>query len=174
MEIKPLIRNIPDFPKPGIVFRDITTLLGNPQGLQTCVDKLSVYFGESEIDYVVGIESRGFIFGTPLACSLGAGFVPVRKPGKLPFQTLSRDYALEYGTDSLEMHADAFPKGSRVAIIDDLIATGGTAIATAELVQEAGGVLCGFGFAIELTFLNGRSRLPDGVPVHSLVSYDQE
>lgn len=174
MELKPLIRSIPDFPKPGIVFRDITTLLGHPQGLQACVDKLCDCFGDSEIDYVVGTESRGFIFGTPLAYRLGAGFVPVRKPGKLPSQTLSREYALEYGTDSLEMHADAFGEGSRVVVVDDLIATGGTAIATAELVEEAGGVLCGFGFVIELSFLNGRSRLPYGVPVHSLVSYDRE
>ena len=174
MELKPLIRSIPDFPKPGITFRDITTLLGDPQGLQACVDRLYSCFATSGIDYVVGTESRGFIFGTPLAYRLGAGFVPVRKPGKLPARILTKEYVLEYGSDCLEMHADAFEVGSRVVVIDDLIATGGTAIATAELVEEAGANLCGFGFVVELSFLNGRSRLPDGVPVHSLVCYDSE
>ena len=174
MELKPLIRSIPDFPKPGIVFRDITTLLGDPQGLQACVDRLYDCFSTSNIDYVVGTESRGFMFGTPLAYRLGAGFVPVRKPGKLPAEILSREYVLEYGTDCLEIHADAFEEGSRVVVIDDLIATGGTAVATAELVEDAGARLCGFGFVVELSFLNGRSRLPNGIPVHSLVCYDSE
>lgn len=174
MNLKSLIRSIPDFPKPGIVFRDITTLLNDPQGLQACIDRLHACFRDSHIDYVVGTESRGFMFGTPLAYRLGAGFVPVRKPGKLPARTLSREYALEYGTDCLEIHADAFSPDSRVVVIDDLIATGGTAVATAELVEAAGAQLCGFGFVVELSFLNGRARLPDSIPVYSLVCYDGE
>ena len=174
MKLKSLVRSIPDFPKPGIVFRDITTLLSHPQGLQTTIDQLHSRFADQQIDYIVGTESRGFIFGAPLAYRLGAGFVPVRKPGKLPAKTLSRSYVLEYGTDSLEIHADAFAPGSRVVVVDDLIATGGTAIATAELVREAGAELCGFGFVIELTFLNGRSSLPEGIPVYSLIQYESE
>ena len=174
MELKPLIRSIPDFPKPGIVFRDITTLLAHPEGLKASVDRLYDCFADLEIDYIVGTESRGFIFGTPLAYRLGAGFVPVRKPGKLPAKTLSQEYALEYGTDCLEIHADAFSAGARVVVVDDLIATGGTAVATADLVREAGAQLCGFGFVVELSFLNGRSLLPENIPVHSLVCYNGE
>ena len=174
MDLKSLIRTVPDFPKPGIMFRDITTLLADPEGLQTVVDQLYERFADSRLDYVVGIESRGFMFGTPLACRLGAGFVPVRKPGKLPAKTLSQEYTLEYGTDCLEIHADAFAPGSRVAIVDDLIATGGTAVAAAELVKRAGAELCGFGFVIELSFLNGIGLLPENVPIHSLISYAGE
>ncbi|WP_017327840.1 adenine phosphoribosyltransferase [Synechococcus sp. PCC 7336] len=174
MDLKSLIRSVPDFPKPGIVFRDITTLLSDPQGLQVTIDRLYERFADSRVDYVVGAESRGFMFGTPLAYRLGAGFVPVRKPGKLPADTLSEEYSLEYGTDCLEIHVDAFESGSRVAIVDDLIATGGTALATANLVRQAGAELCGFGFVVELSFLNGRELLPNDVPIHSLISYPSE
>ncbi|MEO1131635.1 MAG: adenine phosphoribosyltransferase [Cyanobacteria bacterium J06639_1] len=173
-DLKALIRSVPDFPKPGIVFRDITTLLCDPQGLQAVVHQFRDAFAEQGIDYVVGTESRGFIFGSPLAYCLGAGFVPVRKPGKLPAATYQAEYELEYGSDRLEIHQDAFVKGNRVAIVDDLIATGGTAAATAELVEQAGATVCGFGFLIELTFLEGRKVLPEDIPVHSLIAYDTE
>lgn len=173
-DLKSMIRSVPDFPKPGIVFRDITTLLCDSHGLQTVVHQLRDVFADRGIDYVVGTESRGFIFGSPLAYCLGAGFVPVRKPGKLPAATYHAEYELEYGSDRLEIHCDAFAAGARVAIVDDLIATGGTAAATAQLVERAGAELCGFGFLIELTFLDGRKNLPAGIPVHSLVAYDSE
>jgi adenine phosphoribosyltransferase len=170
MDLKSLIRDIPDFPKPGILFRDITTLLHHPDGLKHTVDLLAEKFSEQSIDYVVGIESRGFIFGTPLAYALGAGFIPVRKPGKLPSAVYSVEYSLEYGTDTLEVHQDALKRSSRLLIVDDLIATGGTAAATANLVTQAGCELVGFGFIVELTELQGRAKLPD-VPIVSLVSY---
>ncbi len=170
MDLKSLIRNIPDFPKPGILFRDITTLLQNPEGLRYTIDLLTQKCAHLAADYVVGTESRGFIFGVPLAYKLGVGFIPVRKPKKLPAPIYSAEYQLEYGTDRLEIHQDAFPAGSRVLIIDDLIATGGTASATAQLVKRLGGELVGFGFIIELKDLNGRQCLPD-VPIMSLVEY---
>ncbi|MEL6321985.1 MAG: adenine phosphoribosyltransferase [Cyanobacteria bacterium J06626_14] len=170
MDLKSLIRDIPDFPKPGILFRDITTLLHHPDGLKHSVDCLAEKFSSQSIDYVVGIESRGFIFGTPVAYALGAGFVPVRKSGKLPSDVYSAEYSLEYGTDTLEIHQDALKASSRVVIVDDLIATGGTAAATADLVMKAGCNLVGFGFVIELADLKGRQQLPD-VPVVSLVTY---
>jgi adenine phosphoribosyltransferase len=170
MDIKSLIRDIPDFPKPGILFRDITTLLRDPQGLKYTLDAMTAQCAPLRPDYVVGMESRGFIFACPLAYSLGAGFVPVRKPGKLPAAVHSMEYALEYGNDRLEMHQDAIPAGSRVLIVDDVIATGGTAAATAKLVAQAGGELVGFGFLSELTFLNGRQALPE-VPIIALVEY---
>ncbi len=170
MDLKSLIRDIPDFPKPGILFRDITTLLRNPDGLRHTVDLLTEQFADQSVDYVVGMESRGFIFGTPLAYKLGAGFIPVRKPGKLPAAVHTVEYALEYGTDKLEVHQDALEPPSRVLIVDDLIATGGTAAATAELVDRTGCEIVGFGFIIELTGLEGRKKLP-AVPVVSLVSY---
>ena len=172
MDLKSLIRDIPDFPKPGIIFRDITTLLSNPEGLRYTVDILTQNCKDAGItaDYVVGIESRGFIFGTPLAYQLGAGFIPVRKPGKLPAAVQGVEYQLEYGTDRVEMHQDAFPPGSRVLIVDDLMATGGTAAATAKLVQQAGGELVGFSFIIELRELGGRQKLPD-VPMVVLIEY---
>jgi len=172
MDLKSLIRDIPDFPKPGIVFRDITTLLSNPDGLRYTIDLLAQNCQDAGLkpDYVVGIESRGFIFGTPLAYQLGAGFVPVRKPGKLPAAVQGVEYQLEYGTDRVEMHQDAFEPGSRVLIVDDLMATGGTAVATAELVQQIGGELVGFGFIIELRELGGRQKLPD-VPILTLIEY---
>jgi adenine phosphoribosyltransferase len=170
MDIKALIRDIPDFPQPGIMFRDITTLLRDRQGLKYTLDLLAEKCADLQPDYVVGMESRGFIFATPLAYQLNAGFVPVRKPGKLPAAVHTEEYALEYGTDRLELHQDAIPQGSRVLIVDDVIATGGTAAATAKLIQQAGGELIGFAFLSELTFLNGRSALPD-VPIISLIEY---
>jgi len=172
MDLKSLIRDIPDFPKPGILFRDITTLLRDPEGLRYSIDFLAQKCTEShlKVDYIVGIESRGFIFGAPLAYKLGSGFVPVRKRGKLPAAVHVVEYQLEYGTDSLEVHQDALEADSRVLIVDDLIATGGTARATAELVQKIGCELVGFGFIIELRDLQGRKYLPD-VPIISLVEY---
>jgi adenine phosphoribosyltransferase len=172
MDLKSLIRDIPDFPKPGILFRDITTLLRDPAGLRYTIDFLAQKCIELEmqVDCVVGMESRGFIFGAPLAYKLESGFIPVRKKGKLPAAVHSIDYQLEYGTDSLEVHQDALYPGSRVLIVDDLIATGGTASATAKLVQQIGCELVGFGFIIELRDLQGRKYLPD-VPIISLVEY---
>lgn len=171
MDLKSLIRDVPDFPKPGIVFKDITTLLGDPAGLRYTVDWLAEKCQPLAPDYVLGIESRGFLFGMPLAYQLGVGFAPVRKPGKLPSAVHSAEYELEYGCDRIELHQDAFPAGSRVVVIDDLIATGGTAGATAQLVKQCGGSLVGFCFVIELTFLQGRNQLPQDVPVMSLLQY---
>ncbi|MEL6385191.1 MAG: adenine phosphoribosyltransferase [Cyanobacteria bacterium J06626_18] len=170
MDLKHHIRDIPDFPKPGILFRDITTLLGNSEALRHSVDLLEAYCANLKPDYIAGIESRGFIFAMPLAYRMSLGFVPVRKPGKLPAAIHAAEYELEYGSDRLEVHQDAFPTGSRVLIVDDLIATGGTAAATAELIDKAGGELAGFGFVIELADLGGRQKLPD-VPIVSLVQY---
>jgi adenine phosphoribosyltransferase len=170
MDIKALIRDIPDFPQPGIVFRDITTLLRDAEGLRYTIDSLAERCCDLSVDYVVGMESRGFIFGAPLAYAMNVGFIPVRKPGKLPAAVHSVEYALEYGTDRLEIHQDAAAPPSRVLIVDDVIATGGTAAATASLIQQTGCELAGFGFIIELMFLNGRSKLPD-VPIISLVEY---
>ena len=172
MDLKSLIRDIPDFPKPGIMFRDITTLLSNPHGLRYAIDSLTQKCNDTvqTVDYVLGMESRGFIIGTPLAYQLEAGFIPVRKPGKLPGAVHSVEYELEYGTDRLEMHQDALHPGSRVLIVDDLIATGGTAAATAKLVQQTGCELVGFGFIIELRDLGGRQQLPD-VPIVTLIEY---
>lgn len=169
-ELKALIREVPDFPKPGINYYDITTLLQDASGLRRTVDHFVELFGGLEVDKVVGIESRGFLFGPVVAYDLDAGFVPVRKPGKLPWQTLERSYELEYGVDSLEMHEDGVEPGERVLVVDDVIATGGTARATTELVQAAGGEVVGLGFIIELEALAGRSRL-SGFDVHSLLRY---
>ena len=170
MDLKTLIRDIPDFPKPGILFRDITTLLQNPEGFGFVIDKLTQLYEDESIDYVAGIESRGFIFGTPLAYRLSAGFVPIRKPGKLPAATHSVEYALEYGTDCLEIHQDAFAVGSRVLLIDDLLATGGTAAAATQLVAATGATLVGLAFVVELTALAGREKLPN-VSIQSLIEY---
>jgi adenine phosphoribosyltransferase len=170
MDLKTLIRDIPDFPKPGILFRDITTLLQNPEAFGFVIDKLVNFYSSESIDYVAGIESRGFIFGTPLAHRLSAGFVPIRKPGKLPAATHSAQYALEYGTDRLEIHQDAFPSGSRVLLVDDLLATGGTAAAATQLVGATGATLVGIAFVIELTALAGRDKLPN-IAVQSLIQY---
>jgi adenine phosphoribosyltransferase len=170
MDLKTLIRDIPDFPQPGILFRDITTLLRDPAGLKYSIDTLASKVRDWQPEYIVGMESRGFIFGAALAYELGIGFIPVRKPGKLPAAVHQIEYALEYGTDRLEIHTDAFGSGSRIAIVDDLIATGGTAAATAKLLQEIGCNLVGCAFVIELDALNGRSHLPN-VPIVSLVHY---
>jgi adenine phosphoribosyltransferase len=170
MDLKSLIRDIPDFPQPGILFRDITTLLKNPEGLRYTLNLLSERCAELKPDFIVGMESRGFIFGVPLAYQLQVGFVPARKPKKLPAAVYSAEYELEYGIDRLELHQDAIASGSRVLIVDDLIATGGTAKAAAQLVEQSGGELVGFGFIVELLALNGRKQLPS-VPVISLVEY---
>jgi adenine phosphoribosyltransferase len=169
-DLKTLIREIPDFPKPGILFYDITTLLQDPRGLRQTIDRFVWLFSGRPVDKVLAIESRGFMFGPVLAHQLHAGFVPARKPGKLPGQTLSASYDLEYGSDTLEMHTDAVRSGERVLVVDDLIATGGTARAAARLVEKAGGTVAGFGFIVELTDLGGRGRL-DGYPVESLIRY---
>ena len=170
-DLKAYIREVPDFPKPGINFYDITTLLKDPHALRMTVDRFAWMFTRKPpIDKVVGIESRGFMFAPTLAYNLNAGFVPVRKPGKLPARTVLQAYDLEYGTDRVEMHADAVEKGERVLIVDDVIATGGTALATAKLVESLGGEVVGFGFIIELTFLPGRSKLA-GYEVESLIRY---
>ncbi|MEC4983757.1 MAG: adenine phosphoribosyltransferase [Oscillatoria sp. PMC 1068.18] len=172
MDIKSLIRDVPDFPQPGIMFRDITTLLSNPEGLRYTIDSLGQKCQQLNLvpDYVIGIESRGFIFAPSLAYKFQAGFIPVRKPGKLPAAVHSIEYELEYGTDTLEVHQDALTSGARVLIVDDLIATGGTAKATADLVQRCGCDLVGFAFIIELTDLGGRKNLPE-VPIVTLVEY---
>jgi adenine phosphoribosyltransferase len=157
--LKARIRHVPDFPKPGILFYDITTLLRDPEGFRQTVDSMAKPFSARDVELVVGIESRGFILGSAVADRIGAGFVPVRKLGKLPSTTVRANYALEYGTDSLEMHKDAVTPGQRVLIVDDLLATGGTASATVDLVKQLGGVVVGLAFLIELESLNGRSRL---------------
>jgi adenine phosphoribosyltransferase len=169
-DLKKHIREVPDFPKPGILFYDITTLLQNPIALRMTVDRFVWMFAERRIHKVVGIESRGFMFGPIVAYDLNAGFVPVRKPGKLPWQTLRQSYDLEYGSDAVEMHKDAIQPGEHVLIVDDLVATGGTALAAAKLVEAQGGVVAGMGFIIELTFLPGRQKL-EGYKVESLIQY---
>jgi adenine phosphoribosyltransferase len=167
MDLKALI---PNFPQPGIMFRDITPVLANSESFKAVIDGLATPFLNAKIDYVLGMESRGFILAAPVAQMLGCGFVPIRKPGKLPAPSYGVDYALEYGTDRLEMHQDAIAPGQRVLIVDDVIATGGTAAATAKLVQLAQAELVGFGFMIELDFINGRRSLPE-VEIISLVHY---
>jgi adenine phosphoribosyltransferase len=170
MDLKQHIRHVPDFPKPGILFYDITTLLRDPAGLKTTIDRLSAPYQGNQIDVVVGIESRGFILGAAVAERLGAGFIPIRKPGKLPAKAIKETYDLEYGKDALEIHADAVDKGQRVLIVDDVLATGGTASAAALLVKKLGGQLCGLAFLIELLFLNGKARLT-GERVYSVLQY---
>ena len=171
-DLKKLIREVPDFPKPGILFYDITTLLKDRCGLRGVIDGLRQHYQNAQIDVVLGIEARGFIFAPTVAYALGAGFVPVRKPKKLPAACVSVSYDLEYGTDSLEMHKDAISEGHRVLIVDDLLATGGTAAAVARLVEQVGGTVAGVGAVIELTFLNPRSKLA-GYDVFSLLQYDK-
>ena len=166
------IRNIPDFPKPGIQFKDISPLLRNPDTLELTSQVLARPFRHSDIDYVVGLESRGFLFGTNLAQDLHAGFVPIRKPGKLPADTISATYALEYGEDTIEMHSDAFEEGARILIHDDLIATGGSALAATQLVEELGGIVIGYSFIIELKALQGKEKLPADVDKEILISLD--
>jgi adenine phosphoribosyltransferase len=169
-DLKAHIREIPDFPKPGILFYDITTLLQHPLALRKTVDRFVWFFASQHIDKVVGIESRGFMFGPIVAYNLNAGFVPVRKPGKLPYETIRQTYELEYGNDTIEMHRDAVKPGEHVLIVDDLVATGGTALAAAKLVESLGGTVAGFGFIVELTFLDGRGKLA-GYEVESLIQY---
>ena len=165
-----LIRDVPDFPKKGIIFKDITPLLRDPTGLKHAVDLLVTPFRDVGVTAVVGMESRGFIFGVPVAEKLGVGFVPVRKPGKLPAAVVREEYALEYGTDSLEMHKDAVNSADRVLVVDDLLATGGTAAATVNLIRQVGAEVIGLGFVIELGFLAGREKLA-GLDVKSLIVY---
>lgn len=164
------VRDIPDFPKPGILFRDLTPLMGNGSALRACVDLLVERIAVHRPEVIVAVESRGFIFGAPVATAMGIGFAPVRKPGKLPFTTNRRTYDLEYGTDSLEMHADAVLPGTRVVIIDDLLATGGTAAATADLVREQRAKVVALAFVVELVGLDGRQRLGDAA-VDALIRY---
>ncbi|TCL62006.1 adenine phosphoribosyltransferase [Hydrogenispora ethanolica] len=173
MDLKSLIREVPDFPKPGISFKDITTLLKDGAALRYVVDQFDGHFRAARPDVIVGAESRGFILGAPLAYQLGVGFVLVRKPGKLPAAKERITYDLEYGQDALEIHVDAIQPGQKVVIVDDLLATGGTISATAELVKRLGGVIVGFAFIIELDALKGRDRLA-GYDVLSLVHYDDE
>lgn len=170
-DVKGKIRNIPDFPKPGIMFKDITTALKDAETLKKMVDFLCDNFKEEKIDYIIGLESRGFIFGVPVAYILDAGFIPIRKPNKLPAKTLKETYVLEYGTDTLEMHEDAVQAGDRVLIVDDLLATGGTAAAACNLVTKAGAEIVGCAFVIELNDLNGREKLPKGCKILSMVEY---
>jgi len=171
-DLKKLIREVPDFPKPGILFYDITTLLKDRCGFRAVIDGLRQHYQSARVDTILGIEARGFIFAPALAYALGAGFVPVRKPKKLPAARVSVEYDLEYGTDSLEMHKDAIDGGHRVLIVDDLLATGGTAAAAARMVRNVGGEVAGIGVVIELSFLNGRQRLAD-YDVFSLLQYDK-
>jgi len=169
MDLKPYVRDIHDFPKPGIVFKDITPLLADPKALKACFAQLYAELKDLEVDKVIGIESRGFLFAPMLAGSLNAGFVPVRKPGKLPFETFEESYALEYGTDSLQMHTDAIKNGDRVVIHDDVLATGGTAKAVCDLVTKAGGIIVQCNFVMELEFLKGSDKLQ--FPVKSVLKY---
>jgi adenine phosphoribosyltransferase len=171
-DLKALIREVPDYPKPGIQFYDLTTLLKDKQGFHLLVSRLCDHYRGKQIDLVTGIEARGFIFGPALAYALGAGFIPARKPNKLPSRTASVTYALEYGTDSLEVHVDAVQPGQTVLVCDDLLATGGTAAAAVKLLRQLGAQITGAVFAVELTFLNGRAKLPD-VDVFSLIQYDK-
>ena len=173
MELKDRIRNIKDWPKPGIVFRDITTLLSDPVAYNYTLDRLCEHFREFDVDKVLGIEARGFIFGGGLASRFGVGFVPARKPSKLPFHTLREEYELEYGTDALEIHTDSLRAGDRVLVVDDLIATGGTLLAATRLVERAGAHVAGIGVVIDLAFLKGAEKL-SGFELFSLVQYDSE
>lgn len=173
VDIKALIRTIPDYPKPGILFRDITTLLADPVGLRGAVDGLVWPFLTAGIDYVAGIEARGFILGGAVAHELGRGFIPIRKKGKLPSRTIGQDYSLEYGIDTIEMHADAIHQGARVLLVDDLIATGGTAEAATELIRRSGGEIVAAAFVIDLPDLGGAARVAAmDVAVHTLVSFE--
>jgi adenine phosphoribosyltransferase len=170
MDLAKMIRDVPDFPKEGIVFKDITTLIKDPQAFRKVIDLLTEHYAGQQIDLVVAVEARGYIFGAPVAYKLGAGFVPVRKVGKLPAETVREEYELEYGTDSVEMHRDAIQPGQKVLIVDDLIATGGSAAATARLVESLGGEVLGLAFLIELSFLKGVERLKE-YDVFTVIEY---
>jgi len=173
VNLKDLIRTIPDYPKPGIMFRDITTLLGHPDGFKHTIQMLADRYAEYNFDYVAGIEARGFILGAPIAANLGKGFIPVRKAGKLPGKTVTQSYELEYGTDQIEIHVDAFPKGSKILLVDDLIATGGTAAAAAQLIEGSGGKIVECCFVIDLPDLGGANKLEAmGMRVFSLVGFE--
>lgn len=174
MDLKPLIRDIPDFPKPGIIFKDITTLLADPRAFHFVLESWQYRFTGVGITAIVGIESRGFIFGAPLADRLGVRFLPVRKPGKLPYRTIREEYALEYGTDAVEMHVDAIRSGDLALVVDDLLATGGTARAAANLVERQGGKVQELAFVVELGFLKARETKLKGFQVSALVNYDAE
>lgn len=171
MDVKSLVRDVYDFPKEGIVFKDITTILKDPEGLQESVNQMQEMIKDVEFDLVVGPESRGFIFGVPIAYNLKKGFVPVRKEGKLPYKTVSRSYDLEYGTSTIEMHIDAIKPGDRVVVVDDLLATGGTSEAIAKLIEDMGGIVVKMIFLIELSFLPGKEKLKN-YPVESLIKYE--
>ena len=170
MKLEQCIRDIPNFPKKGIIFKDITTLLNNKKAFKKAIDDLAKKLKNKRIDYIVCAESRGFIFGGALAYKLGCGFVPVRKPGKLPHKTYKETYSLEYGTDSLEIHRDAIPHKANVLVLDDLLATGGTALAMTKLVKKLKAKVSGIAFLIDLTFLNGKKKLK-GYPIYSLIQY---
>lgn len=170
-ELKDYIRDIPDFPKPGIVFKDITPLLKNPQAFREAVDRIASHFEGGKVDRVLGAEARGFIIGAAVAYKMGVGFLPVRKPGKLPSDIHAASYELEYGTDSLEIHTDAIESGERILLVDDLLATGGTMAACCELVEKMGGEVAGVAFVVELAFLNGRDKLAKYNP-YSLITYE--
>ena len=169
-QIEALIRDVPDFPEPGVVFKDITPVLADPIAFSTIIDLIVVHFGRGNVDKVVGIEARGFILGAPVAYHFGAGVIPVRKKGKLPHDTIDEEYALEYGTAALEIHKDAFRPGERVLIVDDVLATGGTAKAAASLVERIGGKVCGIATLIELDFLHGRDKL-QGYDLFTMIHY---
>lgn len=171
MNLKTIIRDIPDFPKPGIVFKDITPLLADHRAFKTAIEDILDHFSETPIDLVLGAEARGFIFGSALAYEMGVGFIPARKPGKLPHKTANAVYELEYGTDSLEIHEDAVKPGQRVLVVDDVLATGGTAGAKAELIEKLHGEVAGMAFLIELAFLGGRDKFKN-YDIYSVISYD--
>ena len=171
LDVRSKIRDVVDFPKKGIIFRDITTALKDAETLKIMIDYLCEQFKDVKIDYIAGIESRGFIFGMPMAYKLNAGFVPIRKPNKLPAETYSQEYELEYGTDKIEVHKDAFPEGANVLIVDDLLATGGTAVAACKLVKKTGAILVGIAFLIELCDLNGREKLEGNGKIVSMLKY---
>jgi len=171
IDLTRFIRDVPDFPKPGIIFKDITPLLGDPAAFAAAVEAMAAPFAEEPIDYVVAVESRGFIFAAPLALKLGAGFTPVRKPGKLPFDTMAHSYDLEYGSDTLEIHIDGVKQGDRVLVVDDLLATGGTVLATLELLKRLGAEIVGCTFLVELAFLPGRAKIGD-LRTHSVIVFD--
>jgi adenine phosphoribosyltransferase len=173
LDLKQNIRSIPDFPKKGIVSKDITPLVGDGKAFRAAIDSMADHYKDTPIDSILGAEARGFIFGAALAYKLGTGFIPVRKPGKLPYRTCSTSYNLEYGSNEVEMHIDAVKEGERILIVDDLVATGGTAKAQAELVESMGGKIIGFCFLIELEFLNPR-KLLEGYDIYSLIKYDSE
>ena len=170
VDLTNFIRDVPDFPKAGILFKDITPLLADAEALRAAIEQLAQPYRNGAVDLVVGIESRGFIFGTALARELGVGFVPIRKPGKLPADAISAEYELEYGTDRIEIHTDAIAEGQKVALVDDLLATGGTMAAACQLVSELKGEIAGISFVIELDFLNGREKLGNW-PIHTLIHY---